>query len=381
MTELSSAPAFPRDKVLVIDDTPPNIELVRGILSLEGYEVLSATDGLSGIALFQQERPALVLLDILMPGLNGFETCERLRQLPEGLDVPIVFLTALSDLGSHNSAIGSGADDYLTKPIQRTELVLRVRSLLRVSHMSRALRDGNETIRRQHRALLEAQRQKERLSQFVVHDLKGPLSGILGNAEFLATAPGADPLFQELAGLVVTSALAMNRMVMNLLDISRSEEGKLSFKPKSISLGSICAEVLAAARHVAERQKIVLRMRDDHSKVRGDEDLLRRLIENLLDNACKYTPVEGGQVDVEVRALDESRVALSVRDQGPGVPEEYREGIFDRYVQAPESAMRASHGLGLAFCKLVSEALGGRIWVEDNEPKGSTFCVVLPRAP
>ncbi len=224
-----------KGNILVVDDNLQNRELAAGHLVSSGYTATLAENGEEGLRLFHQRPADLVLLDVMMPGMDGFETCARLRRLPGGSDISVVFLTALTDLGSHQRAMNSGADDFLTKPINRTELLLRVRSLLWIKRLKDELRDGYDLIRSQRDALLSAQRQREELAQLVVHDLKNPLTSIIGNGYWLAETC-TDSEQARASSQIVQAASAMHRMVMNLLDISRSEDGAMV--PKIFERGS-----------------------------------------------------------------------------------------------------------------------------------------------
>ena len=378
-----SAETSPRvQKILVIDDNTANCQVAEGHLVAAGYAVSLAENGKDGIALFREWRPDLVLLDILMPGMDGFETCLHLKSLPKGRDVPVVFLTALGDLGSHQKAIESGADDFLTKPINRTELLIRVRSLLWVKRLKDELSVGYELIQSQRDALIHAQRQKEELSALVVHDLKNPLSAILANTQFLLEGASLNATDRVLLQDVESSAESMHSMVMNLLDISRSEDGTLLPRFSEVDIHALIEEICEATRMRCERRNMQVTFVADISTVRADRDLLKRLIENLFDNGLKYTP-PGGKIHVQVQTVNNQFVEIRVNDAGPGVPEKYRERVFEKYFQIDkdvEVQVRNSRGLGLAFCRLAAEAHGGRIWIEDNQPKGSSFCVHLPIA-
>jgi two-component system sensor histidine kinase/response regulator len=347
------------------------------------------------MALFQQHRPALVLLDVLMPGIDGFETCRRLRALPEGGDTPILFLTALGDLGTHRSALDSGADDFLTKPINRTELLIRIRSLLRIRRLSHELKNNYDVIRAQRDALIEAERQKNELATLIVHDLKNPLSSILSNVQFLAASRDIPERDRGSLIDVLRASRSMFRMVMNLLDISRSEDGALVPRCVEFDLAKLLDEISSEMRHRLEDkgQTFALRVTPDAGGITADRDLVRRIVENLLDNACKYTP-RLGTISIEVTPFAaaapegeepvETGIELRIRDEGEGIPAAYRHRIFDKYVRIEERAqteLGSSHGLGLVFCRRAVEAHGGTIWVEDNGDKGSCFCVRLARTP
>ena len=369
------------ERVLVVDDNAQNRTLAEAHLVTAGYAVVLAESGEKAIEAFQQQQPDLVLLDVLMPRMDGFETCDRLRGLRGGIDVPIVFLTALSDIGSHQRALESGVDDFLTKPINRTELLLRVRSLLWIKRLKGNLKQGYDLIRSQRDALLQTQRQKEELTQLIVHDLKNPLTSIQMNARFLAESP----LQGEERGAardILDSTASLCRMVMNLLDICRSEDGALVPKWAEVDLRALSDGVVNEYGRQSRDKGVELRseVRLDDTAIVADGDLLRRVLENLVVNAIRHS---SSSAFIEVVILSSAlHVELQVRDQGPGVPEEHRERVFDKYARLesePSPDSERNRGLGLTFCRIAAEAHGGKIWVEANEPRGAAFIVRLPR--
>lgn len=360
-------------RILVVDDNEHNRLLTRAQLDAAGYEVTLANDGPSALDLLAVNRYDLVFLDVLMPGMDGFETCRRLRALPHGADVPVVFLTALSDHETHEQALLSGGDDFLGKPINRTELLIRARSLIRITRLQ-------AEVRRERDRLMLVQRQKDLLSALVVHDLKNPLASILANGHFVLSCPDVVGEARDAMQDVMTSSEVMLQMVMNLLDISQAEEGKLRITADAIDVG---AEVDALSGRVRRRletrkQKLVVAIEPELPVLRADRALIRRTLENLVDNCIKYTP-GGGTITVEA-ATAGRWLEIRVRDEGLGIPAEQRERLFDKYAQADARASdRTSRGLGLVFCRIAAEAHGGRIDVRENHPRGSVFVLTLPQ--
>jgi signal transduction histidine kinase len=298
-----------------------------------------------------------------------------MRQLPGGQDTPIVFVTAHGDLETQRQALESGGDDFLSKPIQRIELLLRVRSLLRIKRIARELaRNNNELVR--------VQRQKDDLGGLIVHDLKNPLAAILTNGTFLLETLGNDaarPVVRD----IMSAAETMRRMVMNLIDVNRSEDGVLAVRAEPVDPALLVRDVVSAMEARAHERDHALRvvLGPALQPLEGDYDLLRRVLETLLDNSFKYTP-RRGEVVLSCEAGDGGQALFQVRDQGPGVPEPSRQRIFEKYVQLESEARlhgRASRGLGLAFCKIAVEAHGGSIWVDEAPGGGACFNVRLPQ--
>lgn len=359
--------------VLIVDDDALTRTAIRRHIESLGYEARLADSGVEAIASFRANAPDLVLLDMRMPEMDGAETCRRLRELPGGMDTPIVLLTANSAQEAQRYAVESAADDFLTKPFNRAELLLRVRSLLRIRSMGRSLVG-------KHDELVRVQRQKDELLAFVVHDLKNPLSAMLSNAQFLRETEGLESFVYDTIHDIQSSAQSMQRMVMNLLDIGRSENGVLKPRPNVFSLSELASEVCRASQKRAQEHGLRIEVEADlDANVTADREMLRRVVENLLDNCLKYSP-SGGVLKVQARAHG-TNAEISIADQGSGIPLEWRERIFEKYVCLDATSAgkaQLSRGLGLAFCRMAIEAHGGRIWVEDNMPRGSVFRATFP---
>jgi two-component system sensor histidine kinase/response regulator len=379
--------------VLVVDDNFQNREVAEGHLVGAGYQAVQAESGEHALSLLSngQPRPDLILLDVLMPGLDGFETCRRIRALPGGGNLPVLFLTALGDLGTHKAALDSGADDFLTKPINRTELLIRVRSLLRIKALSDEQTRHLGVISQQRDALVEAQLQKEELTALIVHDLKNPLSSILSNVQYALSQDSLGSEERDSLRDVLRASQSMVRMVMNLLDISRSEDGALVPHMSEFDLTALLGEVASEMeRRIEDKdQKLALAVAPDVRAMRADRDLVRRILENLIDNAYKYGP-RRATIRVEATLLPAGAggapdtVELRVRDEGEGIPVAFRQKIFEKYARVEGRSaheVRNSHGLGLVFCRRAVEVHGGEIWVEENAARGSCFCVRLTLDP
>jgi two-component system sensor histidine kinase/response regulator len=375
--------------VLVVDDNVQNREVAEGHLVGAGYAVVQAESGAQALVALEARRPDLVLLDVLMPGMDGFETCRRIRALPLIGDTPVLFLTALGDLETHKAALDSGADDFLTKPLNRTELLIRVRSLLRIKQLSDELRHNYEVIRSQRNALLAAQRQKEELTTLIVHDLKNPLSSILSNVQYVLGRCATPDDERDALEDVVRASQSMVRLVMNLLDVSRSEDGALLPQVTEFDLPVLLSEVCSEmGRRIEDKQQqLSLAVADGVGALRGDRDLVRRILENLIDNAYKYGPRRATiSIEIAPATMDdgaEPAVEIRVRDEGEGIPSAYRQLIFEKYGRFERPGTqesRTSHGLGLVFCRRAVSVHGGAIWIDDGPARGGCFCVRLPLA-
>ncbi len=370
-----------RGRVLVVDDNETNRLLVEETLGPAGYEIVAAASGAEALERFESTRPDCVLLDVRMPGMDGFETIDRLRQLPEGQETPVLFLTALRDLDTFDRALREGGDDFLTKPIHPATLLARVATLVRIRHLDSKLRGLYGELRTQRDALTRAQLSKERLTAFLVHDLKSPI-GVMGlHAGLIARDTSISGGTRESASAILRESRRMHQMVLNLLDISRGEEGRLEPKLDLVEIGPLTAEVVLALEATATDYEVSLArsLAPDIGAARLDADLFRRVLENLVENGIRHAR-RNGTVQIVATSV-EGAIELRVIDSGAGVPAEMRERVFDKYVQVDStstSTSRGGRGLGLAFCRLAVEAHGGTISVDPDATQG-TFVVRVPR--
>jgi signal transduction histidine kinase len=365
--------------ILVVDDNEANRALARGALEDEGYAVVLAEGGAAAIEAFSREKPDCVLMDVRMPGVDGFAACTAIRALPGGADTPVLFLTALRDVDTFDEALKAGADDFLTKPVRPTELVVRVETALKMRRMRAELREHYELLKHQRDDLLRVQLQKERLMSFVVHDLKNPVNSMDLHAQLLLRDPGLSERAKGSALQIRNEARRLVHMIMNLLDISKDDEGKLAPKRSQVDMVALVRGLVEDFAATAQARGVRLEAKVQRDVARVDEDLFRRVIMNLLDNAMRHAPADS-VVSVMVTGA-EGALEVRVADAGSGVPPELRERIFDPFTQLERGgpSSRQGRGLGLSFCRVAVEAHDGKIWVEDAAP-GAVFCLRLPDA-
>lgn len=367
----------PRARVLCVDDHEQNRQLVEATLLEDGIEVTSASSGDEALASFAASPADCVLLDVRMPGKDGFATLAELRNLPRGQDVPVVFLTALRDLDTFDRALAAGAD-FLGKPIHPSELSARVQTLLRLGRLDAEVRAHHEEIRRQRDALMRLHLQKERLSAFVVHDLKSPVSSMRLHADLILREKGVPADALTSARTIRSLSDRLHQLVLNLLDLAKAEEGQLTPRRVPVDLRALALAVHDALGAPAAERGITFTVTlDDGATAIGDPDVVRRILENLVDNALRHAP-PGTTVSIE-GGLQGGAMELRVADQGPGIPAVLRDRIFDRFVQLDEgtNASRSGRGLGLSFCRVAAELSGGSIHVDPDRP-GAVFVLRLP---
>lgn len=360
-------------RILVVDDDPLARRSLRAMLEHSCYQVETVSCGEEALAILPSYQPELVLLDIQMPGMDGLEVCRQIRVQPNGLLLPIIFLTGDERPEIHSEALRVKGDDFLRKPVLSAELITRIRSLMRLKRLQAELQADRDN-------LLDLQRQREQLFHFIVHDLKNPLSTIQVCLELLNGGESGQPAHEANLRRLKDTAHAMGRMIQDILDIGRAEQVGLELHKCRIPMRAWIPDLIQEVESRAQSREHELSWDcPDHLDVEADPEFLRRLLLNLLDNALKYSPPRS-RTRLEARVGEDS-IRLEVRDQGLGIPEAMREKIFGKFVrlEGGETQARSGSGLGLAFCQMVAEAHGGRIWVEDNPPKGSLFVLELPR--
>lgn len=365
--------------LLVVDDEPANVEVLRDLLEALDYRTLGAESGTAALAAVRERRPDLVLLDVMMPGMNGFEVCRALKADPETAGIPVVFVTALSAADDRVRGIDAGGDDFLTKPFSRPVLVARIRALLR-------LKAAQDELAESYRRLRQVEALKDDLARMVVHDLKGPLTGIMAGLEMVVDGD-AGPLTgpqRRLLDDARDQGTDLLRLVDNLLDVARLDDPGVLPQVRQVDSARLLREVAAGWQVRAERDRARITV-DAPAGVamRADEGMVRRVVANLVGNALRHGG-PGVQVRISaVRSRDPEGVQVTVADSGPGIAETDQELIFRKYGQAAEAdsaapSSVAGSGLGLTFCKLAVEAHGGRIWVQSRPGAGARFHFVLP---
>ena len=360
-------------KILVVDDDALLRRSLRAMLERGHYQVETAEDGPQALALLASYSPDLILLDIQMPEMDGLEVCQRVRQMPHGDLLPIIFLTGDERPDIHSLAFRAGGDDFLRKPVLSGELIVRIRSLMRLKRLQAEVQGERDN-------LLELQKQREQLFQFIVHDLKNPLSAIQVGLELLSERDDNTTAHKVQIRRLRDTGSQMGRMIQNILDIGQAEELGLELHKTRIQLSTWLPGLLQEMESQAHSRKHNLAWACPSGlEIEADQDFLRRLLMNLVDNAMKYSP-SGSHTRIEAHAMDDG-VRLEVRDQGQGIPEHLREQVFEKFIRHHRGKFEAhsGSGIGLAFCKVVAEAHEGRIWVEANAPQGSLFVLEIPQ--
>ncbi|OGR40910.1 MAG: hypothetical protein A2X35_02975 [Elusimicrobia bacterium GWA2_61_42] len=357
----------PPQSILLVDDLPANLELLAGMLKSKGYKTRAAVSGEAALQAVEAELPDLVLLDINMPGMSGYEVCERLKAVEKFRDVPVIFLSALSETLDKVRAFGAGGVDYVSKPFQFEEVEARVRAHLELRRQKRELKDSYERLK-------ELEKMRDGLVHMIVHDLRSPLAVILSYMDFLKKDSSGvlPPAALEDMEETRKAADVMMRMVSDLLDASKMESGKMKLSLADCDLPALLEEAAASMKPLAGARR--LSVVPGQGKVKADRELICRVVQNLVGNALKFAPKEGGYVRLAV-SPSAAGVRVTVENNGPDIPAEYQEEIFEKFGQVTSGGVRKpfSTGLGLHFCKLAVEAHGGSIGVESAPGQPTVF--------
>jgi K+-sensing histidine kinase KdpD len=361
------------NRILVVDDDRIIVEILSQSLTLAGYEVSTAADGEEGLRLTRELRPDLVLLDVMMPKLDGYAVCEQLKTDPDTQFIPIIILTALTDRDDKLKALEVGADEFIRKPPDRQELLIRIKSLLRTKRLFTQVQESKE-------GLVELEKTKHDLTQMIVHDMRGPLSSIISSLDLLLEKEQAPPpeMHEQLIKSSLLSGQRIMTMLETLLDVQRMETGQMPVELQPTAIDQIIEEAVQAVRPLLQegKMKIDVKAGQPEGLVMLDGQLVSRLVNNLLFNAIKFSPSDG-RIGIWTQVTPKW-VIINVADQGPGIPQDQRERIFERYAQLGSNKHRSGLGLGLAFCKMAASALDGAIWVEDMPRAGALFRCALP---
>jgi two-component system, sensor histidine kinase and response regulator len=352
--------------ILIVDDLETNREIMSRMLDRSGYITYSAKNGQQALDIVIEIQPDLILLDVSMPGMDGFEVCRRIKADQRTEHIAVIFISALSELGDKMRAFEAGAVDYIIKPFQVAEVLARVESQIMLA--------------RQRQQILALSDLKDQLIRTVSHDLKNPIHIVMGYAALMMEPVGMDQdQMIEMSTQIFNSAEKMFTLVTNLLDLTQIEDGiKLNLQP--LDLREIMGDLMNEFHFQAEQKQITLEFAvgADLPPVPADAIRLRQVFSNLISNALKYTPA-GGTVQVSAQAED-NQMVITVSDNGLGIPSEALPNLFDKFyrVNTTEHKEQEGTGLGLSIAQAIVQEHNGQIQVQSEDGAGSAFNVILP---
>ncbi|MDD5674793.1 MAG: HAMP domain-containing sensor histidine kinase, partial [Chitinivibrionales bacterium] len=315
----------------------------------------------------------VILSDVMMPGLSGFELCKKLKADPNTAAIPVLLVTSLHQRENRLNGMMAGANDFVTKPIDKEDLLLRVRNAARAKHLYDQVQENFEKLKQ-----LEALR--DNLTHMIIHDLRSPLSGVSGYLQLLEMdlKENNSPRCLDHLDKATKSLNVMMEMINSLLDISRMEEGKMPLALQQCDLLELAQTAITSLGATSGGRVVEILIPENFPQISCDHNLIGRIFANLLGNAFKFTPGDGA-ISMSA-AHNESDIRVTVHNSGPAIPAEYHRKIFEKFGQVGlhNEGKMYSTGLGLTFCKLAVEAHGGKIGVESETGKGNTFWFTLP---
>ncbi len=361
-------------KILIVDDTPANIDVLDLFLEKEGYKISIAQSGESALDLADRISPDLILLDVMMPGIDGFETCRRLKSNDKTSDIPIIFITARNESADIIKGFSLGGVDYITKPFSQEEVCARVHLHLKLKTLMAALETKNQK-------LADLNDLKNKFLGMASHDLRNPISTIQGFSKILLDHGEtlAEDAKKEFLQSIHKVSNDMLTLLDDLLNISTIESGKLELQVKRGSFGQLVKERVRMYQVMAERKNLATHLDiEEMAEFSFDPNRISQVIDNLLSNAIKFSP-PGKEIYIWLGQRN-GQAKFSVRDQGPGISPEDQDKLFKHFqkLKARPTADEPSHGLGLAIAKKMVEAHKGKITVESQPGSGATFSFLIP---
>ncbi|AFZ02616.1 hybrid sensor histidine kinase/response regulator [Calothrix sp. PCC 6303] len=350
--------------ILVVDDQPDNFDVIETFLSEQDYTLHYAAGGEEAIASLDLLQPDIILLDVMMPGIDGIEVCRRIKAMPQWQPVPIIMVTALNAKKDLAECLAAGADDFMSKPVNAIELRARVNCMLRIKKQYDSLQ-----------ALLQL---REDMVNMIVHDLRNPVTGILLSAEVLRLPNiSAERMLRKVEQITI-SGKQLQSSIDSILLLAKLESGTMVLDYTEVDFCALCMSAITDFKPIASQKTVTLvsKLPAPSSLIKLDATVFRRVLDNLLSNAIKFSP-SNSQITLEAEYLEAGHAKVKVADLGPGVPDTLKQSIFEKYEIGTRMQNVSQTGLGLAFCKMAIEAHQGTITVEDNHPRGSIFTVLV----
>jgi len=354
-------------KILIIDDNFVNISVLLEQLTAYGYKTLIAENGEVGIKRAIYAKPDLILLDIMMPGIDGYETCRQLKNDPETENIPIIYMTALTSLSNRVQGFESGAVDYITKPFQKEEVIARIQTHLMLQDQRRELEALNRT--------------KDTFFSILAHDMRGAFMPLVGSVDIAKRIIEKydDAKLHKFFSRIVSSVSNINKLLENLLCWGRLQRKQMTTAPQSIDLFKLMEWLVQLYQEQARQKKIQLSHTIDTTLcARADSNMAETIFRNLITNAIKFTPSEG-KVSIAGK-MESSHVVITITDTGVGISPDRLPGIFkpDVKIKTRGTAGEVGTGLGLILCQEFATMNNGSIEVESTTDQGTTFSVYLP---
>lgn len=367
-------------EILAVDDTPANLRILTRLLRGRGFSVRAVSSGELALEAVASRPPDLILLDINMPGMDGYEVCRRLKADPAVRDIPVIFVSALDQSSDKLRAFEEGGVDFINKPYSAAEVEARINTHLSIRRMQREFEEQNHQLRESNRRLLELEASREALIHMLVHDMRSPLTGIVSSLHLLRM-DAEDSMSEENRediDAAIANSKRVTQMINDLLDVSRMESGEMPMAPSESSVASIVDGAVAMLAGHAYDRRIEVDLAADLGNTVCDSRVIERVLCNLLHNGLRRSRA-GGSVRLEGRRAS-TGIRVAVHDDGQAVDARSAAGIFEKHgdLEARRAGVTSATGLGLAFCSLAVRAHGGAIGVESVSEGLNVFWFTLP---
>ncbi|HSH04541.1 MAG TPA: hybrid sensor histidine kinase/response regulator [Anaerolineae bacterium] len=369
-------PVLQNASILIIDDNPTNIGVVVDYLEQYEMDIMVAQDGETGISIAVYAHPDIILLDVMMPGMDGFETCRQLKDNSITQDIPVIFMTARAHQDDKVKGFEVGAADYITKPIQQKEALARITNQLKIRQVNTYLQEQNQR-------LADLNASKDKFFSIISHDLRGPFNSLIGLSQLIAKQyeTMTSEEIGELAKHIHNTAKASYNLLQNLLTWARLQRGQVTWTPEMVDLQRSSQRIIQLLTSAAHHKQITLN--NDvpaDTFVYADQEMLHTILRNLVANAIKFTPHDGS-VTVAISAEPTPDwLAIHIVDTGVGIAPEDQEKLFktDIHHTTKGTEQEDGSGLGLIICYEMIQRHRGNIWVDSKIGEGTTFSFTLP---
>ncbi|MBN1516412.1 hybrid sensor histidine kinase/response regulator [Candidatus Sumerlaeota bacterium] len=375
MSEDKQKPAsgLEKFKVLIVDDAPKNIQLLGSNLRAEGYQVIPATSGAQALRAVELHAPDIILLDVMMPEMNGYEVLAKLRENGDWKDIPVIFVTALTDETDEAKGLDLGAVDYITKPIKMPIALARIRTHLQLKHARQQLADQNKK-------LLEAAQLKEDVDRITQHDMKTPLTSMLFVPQFLKSQDNITDQQIKMLNIAENACYQLLNMVNLSLDLYKMERKTYILDPQPVNIIPIFHKIFMELESLTSAKTATMKILiqgepasdNDEFYALAEELLCYSMFSNLIKNAIEAAP-NNSAVTIECET-DPPSCTIKIHNQG-AVPENIRDHFFEKYVT---SGKQGGTGLGTYSARLMAETQNGGIAFESDESSGTTISIQLP---
>ncbi|MDR8391007.1 hybrid sensor histidine kinase/response regulator [Aliifodinibius sp. S!AR15-10] len=370
--------------ILIVDDSEQNVRLLSHVLKKEGYKILEALNGRKALDIVAEKAPDIILLDVIMPDLNGFEICKKLKDQQSTKDIPIIFLSSLSETDSKVKGFNVGGVDYITKPFQREEVLARIDLHVRLKQLQDELEEKIDELKEREQRLNALNKRKDELMRILSHDIRNPVTGIIGVAQLLSES--SEDLSMEdretMYHSIEESGRKIQRLVNDLLNKGTAERSISELNTEQVNVDEMVKEVIELHQPTALTKKISFDLESDKEiELRLDRQKMEQVVGNLISNALKFTP-EGGTISIGVdKNTEKDQVEIKVSDNGVGIPEnELPDLLTDdgpKNVRTGTNGEKGS-GIGLDIIKQFTELHGGSVLIDSCQGEGTTFTIKLP---